>query len=228
MRSSPIRLTRVFTVRFKRITATVVLSAGVLVLATGCFNTVPIASFTATPISGIAPLTVSFNASGSSDPDGTIAAYEWTFSDGDHGAGVTVNHVFGSPGIYTVELIVRDDKGATSRANAEIFVAIEVPYDELFRYNESYVGDLIHVRGEIIQVVEKLFGGYTWRVATSESEFFGYIGDIVWVNYSGSRFLEGDIVDLCGEVKGLRTYTAIFGQQVTIPEIDALHVELVE
>ena len=215
----------------RRSVLTVLLLGVILAVISGCFalqNSPPVVSFTCNPPSGGAPLSVSFNASGSYDSDGSIVSYQWTFGDGDHGAGVTVNHVFSSPGIYTVELIVRDDKGATSRANAEIFVAIEVPYDELFRHNESYVGDIIHVRGEIIQVVEKLFGGYTWRVATSESEFFGYIGDIIWVNDSGSRFLEGDIVDLCGEVKGLRTYTAIFGQQVTIPEIDALHVELVE
>ena len=41
-------------------------------------NTPPSASFTATPTSGPAPLLVSFDASGSSDADGTIASYDWT------------------------------------------------------------------------------------------------------------------------------------------------------
>ena len=207
-----------------------VLGMTVLILVAGCtaINSPPVASFTYSQSSGEAPLNVTFNAAASRDSDGTIVSYEWNFGDGASGSGVTTSHTYDTSGTFNITLTVTDDKGATSRANAEIFVAIEVPYDELFRHNESYVGDIIHVRGEIIQVVEKLFGGYTWRVATSESEFFGYIGDIIWVNYSGPRFLEGDIVDLCGEVKGLRTYTAIFGQQVTIPEIDALYVKLVE
>ncbi|MCB4791770.1 MAG: PKD domain-containing protein, partial [Elusimicrobia bacterium] len=35
------------------------------------------ASFTAAPTTGQAPLTVSFNASASSDPDGSITSYSW-------------------------------------------------------------------------------------------------------------------------------------------------------
>ena len=37
-------------------------------------NQAPTASFTATPTSGITPLTVSFNASSSSDSDGSIVS----------------------------------------------------------------------------------------------------------------------------------------------------------
>jgi len=65
-------------------------------------------------------------------------------------------------------------------------------------------------------------------VATRASEYFGYIDDVIWVNYNGPRFLEGDIVDVYSRVKGLKTYTSIFGLQVTVPEVDSLHVELVQ
>lgn len=41
----------------------------------------PVASFTATPTSGNIPLTVNVDASASTDPDGTIASYAWTFDD---------------------------------------------------------------------------------------------------------------------------------------------------
>ena len=44
----------------------------------GCFyfgNIAPVASFTAVPASGPAPLAVAFDASGSTDVDGTIASY---------------------------------------------------------------------------------------------------------------------------------------------------------
>src|SRR5206468_3079582 len=45
-------------------------------------NQLPVASLTVTPSSGTAPLTVTANASGSSDPDGTIASYRFDFGDG--------------------------------------------------------------------------------------------------------------------------------------------------
>jgi len=202
----------------------------VLVLLTGCLetNSPPVASFAASPSSGTIPLSVSFNASSSYDSDGTIATYDWDFGDGGHGSGIIVAHTYTTAGAYTVNLTVRDNVGATAEAENDVFVAITISYDELFRHNETYIGDIIYFRGKIIQVVNKVFGGYTWRVATGASEFFGYVGDVLWVNYDGPRFLEGDIIDLYGKFKGLRTYTAVLGNQVTIPEINALQVDLVQ
>jgi len=217
-------------VKFERVLLALLLLMGALVLLTGCFetNSPPVANFTTSPSSGTAPLSVSFNASSSYDSDGSIATYEWDFGDGSHGSGITTSHTYTRAGIYTVTLTIRDNEGASTKVENKIFVAAAVPYDELFRHNESYIGDVVYFRGKIIQVVEKLFGGYTWRVATKQNEYFGYIDDILWVNYDGPRFLEGDIIDLYGTVKGLKTYTAILGQQVTIPEIDALKVDLVQ
>jgi len=76
-------------------------------------NQSPTASFTADPTSGVAPLEVSFNASNSSDSDGSITSYAWDFKDGGTGTGETINHTFSSIGSYTVELTVTDNKGAT-------------------------------------------------------------------------------------------------------------------
>ncbi|MBA3063738.1 MAG: PKD domain-containing protein, partial [Atribacteria sp.] len=72
-------------------------------------NQSPTASFTATPTSGVAPLAVSFNASSSSDSDGTIISYAWDFKDGSTGNGQTINHTFSSIGSYSVKLTVTDD-----------------------------------------------------------------------------------------------------------------------
>ena len=52
-------------------------------------NQPPTASFAASPTTGDAPLSVSFNASGSTDPDGTIVSYSWVFSDGGSATGVS-------------------------------------------------------------------------------------------------------------------------------------------
>jgi len=85
-------------------------------------NQSPTASFTADPTSGVAPLEVSFNASNSYDPDGSITSYAWDFKDGNTGTGETVNHTFSSIGSYNVKLTVTDDKGATDSTTKTITV----------------------------------------------------------------------------------------------------------
>ena len=86
-------------------------------------NDAPTASFTATPNSGTAPLTVSFNASASSDFDGTISAYTWVFGDGQAGNGVTVSHTYTTSGSFTAVLTVKDNQGAT-RTASKVIVAV--------------------------------------------------------------------------------------------------------
>src|SRR5207247_9943992 len=71
-------------------------------------NAPPVASFT----SACNGLTCSFNASGSSDPDGTIASYAWTFGDGTTGSGATANPTYAAGGTYTVTLTVTDNAAA--------------------------------------------------------------------------------------------------------------------
>ena len=68
---------------------------------------------------------------------------------------------------------------------------------------------------------------YDLRVATRAEAFIGYYEDIIWVNYRGSRLIEDDIVDIWGYVKGLKTYTAVLGNEITIPELDAFHLKIV-
>lgn len=72
-------------------------------------NVAPTAAFT----KSCTNLTCSFNASGSTDPDGTIVLYAWTFGDGSTGSGVTPSHCYATAGTYTVILTVTDDDGAT-------------------------------------------------------------------------------------------------------------------
>lgn len=86
-------------------------AVGVLFLFAGCMvtNSPPRASFTTTPSSGPAPLTVSFNASSSSDSDGYITSYSWAFGDDSIGSGVTTSHKYGTAGAYVAMLTVRDN-----------------------------------------------------------------------------------------------------------------------
>jgi PKD repeat protein len=69
-------------------------------------------------------LTCAFTST-SSDPDGSIASYEWTFGDGGTSTGQNPSRTYGGTGNYTVTLTVRDNQGAT--AGASHVVHVEAP-----------------------------------------------------------------------------------------------------
>ncbi len=72
----------------------------------------PTAVADATPTFGEAPLEVTFDASGSSDPDGDVTEYLWRFQDGSTPeSGETVTHTFQTADEHTVELVVVDEQG---------------------------------------------------------------------------------------------------------------------
>jgi glucose/arabinose dehydrogenase len=85
-------------------------------------NTPPVASASATPTNGIAPLSVAFDGRASSDADGDSLTYGWDFtSDGTIDAtGSTANYVYSTPGVYTARLRVTDSRGASSTADVTI------------------------------------------------------------------------------------------------------------
>ena len=92
-------------------------------------NVAPIASLTASPSEGVSPLAVDFDASASSDSDGSIASYEWDFGDGDSGQGSSplASHTYDSAGSYTVLLTVTDNDGATGTASLAVVVTEVAP-----------------------------------------------------------------------------------------------------
>jgi len=81
-------------------------------------NRPPVASFTESAETVYTSETISFNASASSDLDGTIVSYFWDFGDGTNATGITFDHSYADDGTYTVTLTVTDDDGATDSVNA--------------------------------------------------------------------------------------------------------------
>lgn len=77
------------------------------VLEPGVDVTPPVAVIAASPISGDPPLTVAFDASGSTDDRG-IASYSWNFGDGSTGTGVAITHTYNTGGTFIVTLTVTD------------------------------------------------------------------------------------------------------------------------
>jgi glucose/arabinose dehydrogenase len=86
-------------------------------------NNPPTAVMSANPTSGPAPLTVSFNGSGSSDPDpGTTLTYAWDLDDDgafDDAAGPTASWTYQN-GVYTPALRVTDNQGASDTDSVTI------------------------------------------------------------------------------------------------------------
>ena len=81
----------------------------------GGTNQPPTAVATATPTSGAAPLAVTFNGAGSSDPNGSVTGYAWDLDgDGqfDDSTAQNPQHTYAAAGTFTVRLRVTDNQGA--------------------------------------------------------------------------------------------------------------------
>jgi PKD repeat protein len=91
-------------------------------------NQAPVASMSATPTSGMAPLAVNFDGSASHDPDGSIASYAWTFGDGSSASGAIVAHTYSAAGNYNAQLKVTDKLGATATTSVAIAAAADANF----------------------------------------------------------------------------------------------------
>ena len=103
--------------------------------------------------------------------------------------------------------------------------ASRLSYDEIFRNNEGYIGDLVYFEGEVVQVI--LSGGSVnaLRVNVTKDEY--YWEDTVFLRYKGPRLLEDDIIEFVGRLEGLYTYEAINGASITLPELTVIESRLV-
>lgn len=95
----------------------------------------PQAVLNASTAQGSAPLTVTFDATGSQDSDGQLTAYTWDFGDGASASGAQVSHTFNQDGTYVVVLTVTNDDGemATARQTITVGVSNNEPPQAAFR-----------------------------------------------------------------------------------------------
>ncbi len=84
----------------------------------------PQASFTTTPLSGMAPLTVKLDANDSSDQDGEIVSYDWTTSDGQTASGKTAELRFAGYKSCrpTITLTVTDNDELSDQADKTLSI----------------------------------------------------------------------------------------------------------
>jgi hypothetical protein len=95
-------------------------------------NTAPVAALSASPLSGVAPLQVSFDASASSDPDPGDTIVSYTFNFGDGSPPVTqstplIQHTYNNPGEYRATVRVTDSRGLPSENTAGVNIEVVAP-----------------------------------------------------------------------------------------------------
>jgi PKD repeat protein len=93
-----------------------------VIAAGGGTNKPPTAVASANPTSGTAPLAVIFSSAGSSDSDGSIAAYAWNFGDGGSSTSANPSHTYATAGNYSAVLTVTDNLGATGNSTVSVAV----------------------------------------------------------------------------------------------------------
>lgn len=151
----------------------------------GPVNQAPTAVASATPVSGAAPLNVAFSIAGSSDPDGSIASYQWAFGDGTTGSGPSPAKVYATAGSFTATLTVTDNQGATGTATVGVTVSpAPAPPAAPTNASASASGRTVTVRWTDRSSNET--GFYVERAVKGKNSVFTRVGELgadvtVWV-----------------------------------------------
>jgi glucose/arabinose dehydrogenase/PKD repeat protein len=116
-------------------------------------NQPPTAAITANPTNGPVPLTVNFDGTASSDPEGKALTYSWDLNgDGTFGdaTGATTSYTYTAAGVYHPSLRVTDDQGASDTKTVTITAGNTAPTAVIDSPSSSLtwkVGDTINFSG---------------------------------------------------------------------------------
>jgi len=139
----------------------------------------PVAVFTYSPSEPVIDETVTFNASGSYDLDGTIVNYKWDFDDGTNGTGISTIHAYTAEGNYTVTLNVTDNDGLTDSTSKSIKVTTNYPTAS-FAYSPTapFVNQTVTFNASLSTTNGGTFVSYAWNFGdgteTTEVDPFVY------------------------------------------------------
>lgn len=176
-------------------------------------NLPPTAIAVATPLSGIVPLKVNFDASASSD-DQAIVSYSWNFGDGTFSSLPNPLKTYTEVGVYQAILTVEDADGAQDTDTVTItvsanqtdgvlsFTLIDAFDDgEVLALTDGLVIDLADIQGRFLNVrantnpaqvgsVSFTLLGELDRLETDNAQPYSLFGDVSG-SYSGVLFSEG-------------------------------------
>ncbi len=149
-------------------------------------NTPPVAHASATPLSGIVPLTVNFSSTGSFDADGDTITYAWTFGDGGTSTQPNPSHPYTLAGDYTAILTVDDGHGGQAQDAVPISVGVNANFpstavlDNFNRANGPIGGQWVDDNATLViqdSTMRQTNGSATtvWNGATFGSDQEAYI-----------------------------------------------------
>jgi hypothetical protein len=139
----------------------------------------PIASFAV--YGNDSGMVVTFDASASSDPDGTIVSYDWTFGDGGTGTGVNTTHTYASWGTWWVTLTVTDDDAMTDSTGLQVDVADHsgIPPQPYVVWGWLYDSGGAYITGVTITVtITDLRTGAVWIVDSNPDYGYYWLDDL--------------------------------------------------
>ncbi len=90
-------------------------------------NQPPVATATATPTQGEAPLDVQFSSDGTFDPEGAVLTYAWAFGDGGTSTATNPAHTYTTTGVYAATLTATDDFSVSATTTATVTVGEALP-----------------------------------------------------------------------------------------------------
>ena len=122
----------------------------------------PVADFVASPSPTNPGSPVTFNASASFDPDGTIVSYTWEFGDSTAGSGVMLTHAYANPGVYTAILTVVDNQSLSSNATHQ--VTVNAPPRAAFQFSPGtiYIGVSVTFDGSASTDPDGTIASFSW------------------------------------------------------------------
>jgi len=145
-------------------------------------NDPPTAAFTFDPPNPLIGSYVQFNASGSSDSDGSIVSYSWNFGDGTTGSGPVIWHLFSIGGSIPVTLAVTDDDGASDSVTHAVPVgAMNTPPVAAFTTTVA-TGGWVQFDASAAYDTDGSIVSYMWSFGDGNTG----TGSVVWHQYLSS------------------------------------------
>lgn len=105
---------------------------------------------------------------------------------------------------------------------------VYVSYEDIARNPDNYKGTFAVFSGQVAQVQES-GNNVVIRLNVTRGAY-GIWEDTVYIEYTKaqneSRILEEDIITVYGQLNGIKTYTAVLGNSISIPHLKAKYVEI--
>ncbi|KJY85118.1 serine protease [Vibrio galatheae] len=124
---------------------------------------------------------ISFDATGSSDSDGSITSYHWNFGDGSSSNNSMESHTYSAAGSYQVSLTVTDNDGLSDSETTTIQVtnALPTPVISITGSQSSYaVNELVSFVGAGSSDSDGYITSYEWDFGNGDGS------DLIDVDYS--------------------------------------------